>query len=1562
MNIQKSKLGHGIFAFMISMMSAFSAHADDTEIFFGGSSDISIKPNVLFILDTSGSMKGTDNTTTTRLDRMKTAFTTLLSGMNNVNVGLMRFNDPGGPILYPITDIDQTISESQSGNTSSRVNSSNSDAEESSGVVSLSNNTLEITSRTSTGSPQTVVKSVTASKDDAEETLSNNDINYTSDGLETPYDDSDAYDRQSIGFIFRDMDIPKDANIISARIDFTIEYKQGGRRRNPYRRDLNVKIEGELNSTILDFDDQDISSRTKTSSSVSWQITDSPNAGGTLESPDVSSLIQEMVNQADWDADSDAALFIDYDDSDTPNAKREFSSYDSRRAPPVLTVQYEEAVSSTAQTIGLRFADVDVPQGAIIQNASLQFTAANTHSDTTAFTIEVETSDNSAEFTTASNDISSRTTTSQVSWTPSSWNDGEVYSKADDGVDITSILQEVIDRANWCGGNALSVIITGSGHRSAVSYDGNASEAPVLNIEYDPDSIPASPGGCVSSELSYRINATSDDVEHAQGDYSSNGNKLTIGDNHGDNQALGLRFSNVQIPSGSTISSAYLEFNAYENAYGTANFTIYGENSDNPETYSTTRKPLNLSTIATNVAWSNVESWSTSQTYRSPDISSIIQALVNRGGWAEGNAISLIVEATDGARHARSYENDASSAVRLVIRASGVAGQFEETTRDVLTEIVNNLSANGPTPIVDTLYEAARYYRGEGVHWGTMRGDNNARDSNRQNFRVSHADSYTGGQHNLPAGCSDTNSNDSDCIDENISGSATYISPITNQCQPNHIILLTDGEPNGNESESLIHTLIGANSCTDNDDGTCGPELTEYLFTTDNNANIPGTNTIKTHTIGFNIADEYLGDLANGGDYYTASSSADLLDVFQEILRTTLNIDTTFVSPGVTVNSFNRLTHRSEIYFSLFQPQETPHWPGNLKRYKITSDGDILDKNGDDAIDDQTGYFKDTAVSFWNTVQDGNDTAEGGAARKLPAYATRNLYTHYSGSSSNSLTHADNAISVANKANISKSLLSIDSETNTYHENLIDWVRGKDVNDVDGDNVTDEDRKQLSDPLHSSPHLVIYGGTDDAPDITIFYGDNEGFLHAINAATGVEYFAFAPEELLPNFNKLFSNSGAIDHPYGLDGPVTAWVKDIDADSTIEPDDGEHVYVYAGMRRGGRNYYALNVTDRSQPSVLWKITGGSGDFTDLGQTWARPIKTKINVDGTTREVLIISGGYDTQQDSVTTRTADAMGNAIFIVDASTGQKIWSVGDGGHDLNLNAMDYSIPATVRAIDVNSDGFADQMYVGDMGGQLWRFDITNGNPVSSLVTGGVIADLAGNNASTARRFYHEPDISVSVKNGVRQLAIAIGSGYQAHPLDTGISDRFFVIYQSDVSGAPADANSDGIPDYVTLTESNLFDTTSNEVENGTNAEIAAARTALAAANGWYIDMLGEVNGSNQSGEKVLSRALTFGGVVYFSTYQPSATISANCTISPGLSKLYTVNLSDGTPASLENGDGTDTSDRYTTLLTSGLPPDPVHLRISDNNGLNDLVSVGTEIRKMPVDKIVTKTYWHSE
>jgi type IV pilus assembly protein PilY1 len=167
-------------------------------------------------------------------------------------------------------------------------------------------------------------------------------------------------------------------------------------------------------------------------------------------------------------------------------------------------------------------------------------------------------------------------------------------------------------------------------------------------------------------------------------------------------------------------------------------------------------------------------------------------------------------------------------------------------------------------------------------------------------------------------------------------------------------------------------------------------------------------------------------------------------------------------------------------------------------------------------------------------------------------------------------------------------------------------------------------------------------------------------------------------------------------------------------------------------------------------------------------------------------VIIGGGYDNVHDTLPHPSApDTQGAGVYFLDLESGEVLWRAGaDVNANLELSDLTRSIPSQIRVIDITGDGFADRMYAADMGGQILRFDITNGNTPDSLVTGGAIAQLgAEGNAPAAfedtRRFYNTPDVSIFNDNiqDRRFIAISIGSGYRAHPLDNTNSDRFYSI-----------------------------------------------------------------------------------------------------------------------------------------------------------------------------------------
>ena len=1582
MNQQLFKLGHGLLVFLLTAGAGFSAKADDTEIFFGGISN-SYKSNVLFILDTSGSMDnldcywsgGTQICNPMRIDRMKTAFTSLLAGMNNVNVGLMRFNQPGGPILYPVTDIDGVIQSSTT--VTSRIDAAENDAEEDTlGTVTLDNNSLAITTRTGTGGSAINV-AVNDGDDDAEERVASNSINVIrSAGLEIPYDDytvGDASREHRMGVIFRGLAIPANAIITSAFISFEIERNDGD---SKFTNTLYLDIEGQAAGTVPDFNGQNIESRTRTSASTTWTITESPGTGETIETPDLSSIVGEITSDVNWTSGGDMAFFFERNPSDPQNAMREFSSYDSGH-PPELTVVYDIPTTPSKQTIGLRFTDVKIPKGATIMGASLQFTGAAANSDTANFIIRGELTDDAAPFTTATNDITGRTTTTAAAnWTPSAWTSGTTHATSDDNVDLTGILQEIVDQSGWCGGQDMAFIIEDTGTRYADAFDGNPSNAPLLQVQFNTESLGPS-DGCIYLDRSYSVQSSNDDAEQRTNRYATytSRQQLTLGEYNGNDQAVGVRFTDISLEPGTTVVSAYLEFTAAESdSSSMSSLSIQIEddadgNSFRDQYGRRVRPGGSRSYYSDTIYWSGIPSWNRNETYRSPDVASLVQKVVDRGDWASGkNLVFKIQMSGSGRRRAYSEDGNPQKAPRLIIKTQNSATvSASSTTRDQLTSLVEQFQPAGGTPIVDVLYEAALYFTGGDVEWGRVRGWNSASSSSREKFRLSHSESYTGGTVVRPSGCSESNLNDSDCIDSYIDGSPEYISPIDNECSSNHIVLLTDGQPTVNESKSKIETLIGG-SCAPNDhevtdrygnlqdDARCLNELAAYLHDTDHNSSISGVQNVYLHTIAFNAAStaDLLTEAAQAGNgqSHSAESADDLLVAFEEILAGTDFENTNFVSAGVSVNTFNRLTHRNDMYFALFRPDNYPHWPGNLKRYKLEYDSTdqeakIVDVNGNAAVDTSTGRFYDTAKSWWSTSADGNDAGIGGAADNVPNYGSRKMYTYYSGSTSKVLSSSVNAFNKTNSF-VTKDMLGITYESDTYRENLMDWFLGKDVLDADGDSVTDETRHRFADPLHSVPRIITYGGTEEAPDLTVYYGDNEGLLHAIDADDGTELFSFIPEDLLGNINTLYNNSASDDHLYGLDGVVNSWVNDVDGDSNIESEDGDFVYIYFGMRRGGRNYYALDVTNRAEPKVLWTIEGGSGDFGELGQTWSRPVKSRVNIDGTVTDVLIFTGGYDDSQDDASVITADSQGRALYIVDAASGELLWNAEPSGALLNLPEMKYSIPSSPRVIDVDGDqyGMADQIYVGDVGGQVWRFDIHHGEEKANLVTGGVIANIAGTSLTDARRFYHEPEVGIIVEDNQRKLAVLIGSGFRAHPLNDASQDRMYMIKQTDVLGAPADGPDAGTdPDYVTLTEADLYDTGTGVADEDL--------TSVKAANGWYFSL-------TNFAEKILSTPLLVANRIYVTSYSPSATSGTGCVVSNGTSRIYEMDVYSSNAIDDEGSLFTN-GERFDELKTIGIASDPVYLRMEDGDSVQGVVCIGKECFAPKLNSGFLRTYWYT-
>ena len=681
----------------------------------------------------------------------------------------------------------------------------------------------------------------------------------------------------------------------------------------------------------------------------------------------------------------------------------------------------------------------------------------------------------------------------------------------------------------------------------------------------------------------------------------------------------------------------------------------------------------------------------------------------------------------------------------------------------------------------------------------------------------------------------------------------TYTSPIQLECQPSFIILVSDGLQNGSVDVRTEATL---------------------RFTQDHASSFTGTQNVIVHTVGFDLAgDAAANDVLRtaasngGGQFYTANNQAELESALQDAIRRIVAATFTFATPVVPTTS---TTGSTKAYLAAFQSDPSrPFWKGFLKAYQRDSSGLVpIDANG----------VPLSSALVWEAGQVLSGVASSSRTIKTVASLT-NTVSGTSTVGTGSLTSFDKSNSA-----ITQSLLAVTSSTE--RDGVIDFLRGIDTLDEDKDGNTTEERSwKLGDIFHATPVLITppvlalndssyqaFKTAQASRTKILLAGANDGMLHAFRESDGAELWAFIPPSLLDNVKNLNSTSG--DHLFYVDAsPIAADIKISGTWKTI---------VVFGLRRGGNYYYALDITDTTSPSFLWSFTD-----TKMGETWSEPAIGKVHLSSGDKFVMFVGGGYDTAQNNAT-------GKAFFAIDLSNGSKLFEYyNSGGNDKQY--MNFSIAANPTAVDLDNNGFVDRVYVGDVGGQIWKFDVSATD--TALWTGKRLFAAASSQTNPpvsgeyypAQGIYGAPTLAFDSQ---MHLWLYVGTGDRNHPNNTS-SNRFYGIKEdTDMTNGS------------TLTESNLFNVTST---NGT------------AANGWFFQM-----GTN---EKVFAAANVFNMDVLFSGFTPTTTVT--CTSGGGTAKLYAVQMQTGYAAiNFSNGtalSSTDSSVTRSTTIGSGIASMPV-------------------------------------
>ncbi len=685
----------------------------------------------------------------------------------------------------------------------------------------------------------------------------------------------------------------------------------------------------------------------------------------------------------------------------------------------------------------------------------------------------------------------------------------------------------------------------------------------------------------------------------------------------------------------------------------------------------------------------------------------------------------------------------------------------------------------------------------------------------------------------------------------------------------------------------------------------------------------------------------------------------ELVATLQEIFKQILSVSTTFVAASVPVNVFNRAEITDNVYIALFQVdgQARPSWVGNVKKLKLvgandsTADSILVDATGTPAIA-ADGRIRFDALTSWTIPaalppadvdagevagRDGRVVARGGAGQRIPGYLAGNpqevngfggrriLYDRTSTQLGNLNVDLTTAASLVSDFGVS---------TAAEAASMIAFARGLDVDDLDGDGELLEPRAWLfGDALHSRPLPINYGNvggyTDPGnPAIYLAVATNDGMLRMIRntrmggAESGEEIWAFMPRKAMAAQKILRANGTGMKHPYTVDGAPVAYIEDRNHDGSIVSSDGDRVFLYVGMRRGGKAYYAFDVTDPENPQLKWTIEK-SGDFAELGYTFSNPRVGLIATAGGPKPVVMFAGGYDLNKDTRgVVGSDDSEGNAIYVVDADTGQLVWKArrGSGGSATVFEHPELkdSIPSTLATGDTNGDGLTDRIYVGDTGGNVWRADIQGADTSKWSLT--LLAALGRHGAGAVgiasdRRFFHRPDIVPSKDSDGLFDGVVIGSGNRPNPLDKsgGSINYAFMIKDRRTSAGS------GVDQALQLAQ--LGDVTSNCLQSSTPCTIDLSK-------GWRLML-------EDPGEKVLSTPLTVVGKTFFTTYLPrSGTGATACSPSEGGGRLYAVSFQDAT--SVINYDTSDDdasnpdvattrSDRSVELQSMGIPAEVV-------------------------------------
>jgi len=652
-----------------------------------------------------------------------------------------------------------------------------------------------------------------------------------------------------------------------------------------------------------------------------------------------------------------------------------------------------------------------------------------------------------------------------------------------------------------------------------------------------------------------------------------------------------------------------------------------------------------------------------------------------------------------------------------------------------------------------------------------------------------------------------------------LEGYTATVYPLPESCDRDFVVLVTDGLPSTNSTGTAITNTTTAI----NESAAAAAALLAAG--------------VKTYVVGFALpfgvdANQLNTIAASGGTTtaYFANDTASLTTALQSIFTV---IAASGTAASIATNS-TRLDTNTRIYQAKFDSED---WSGQLLAYQIGTDGSLSDPDAD-------GNIEEHAV--WDT----------NTAGKIPAHGSRKIYSRVAGAN---VEFAWTGLTAAQQTALGGFGIT---------ENILNWLRGDQSNEQPG-GVLRKRSHVLGDIINSNPAYVSAAnfGFDSLPTGTagqggyatfqnanksrppmLYVGANDGMLHAFDAATGVEKFAFIPPSVLPNLASL-SNPG-YTHRYFVDGSPQA------GDAYLGGD-WKTILVGSGGA-GTRSIFALDVTNPAdfdtvatgKTKVLWEFTD-----TDLGYPINQFLQPVIGRMQNGDWAVVFGNGYESTNQRA----------FLYVVNLETGALIKKIDTG---VGSAGSPNGLAGPVLLADDNRT--ITYAYAGDLQGNLWKFNLTGGvgSWDSAFKDGATSKPLfqaryVSGGVEVVQPITSPPEIGKHPQGG---YLVIFGTGKYFETGDAALTaaQSVYGIWDKEV------ANS-----YITVTDRTSLrkqEILAEPSVNGLNWRVVS-RYPLnwASHRGWYVDLLQPPGGTAQ-GERVVSVPLLRNGRAIFTTLIPSS------------------------------------------------------------------------------------------